>query len=226
LRTCSVETPLVWLFMCVFGAIAVIATETPNGAYIMQAFMAQLASEQNEVTALVLPLLLVCVFAIALSAMSSIFSASLCTIRYDILPGFGPEPAPAAAMRRTVIAGGGLFLAIAVAFFIADASLQISFTSSTFLALLFAFFCAQLSFVPLVLGPIIGRTKGSFATVSPLWALAVLGSGAASGVGTVTVYLITGFDAWLWAAVPVCLGSGLFLFTLARLWSGKTPRAA
>jgi len=42
---------------------------------------------------------------------------------------------------------------IVAGFLIADAYLQISFASSEFLALLFAFYCAQLSFVPLVLAP-------------------------------------------------------------------------
>jgi hypothetical protein len=223
-RIYAVESSLVWLFMCMLGAIAVIAIETPGGANVLQLFVAQLISEDNEVTVVALPLLLICVFAVALSTMSALFSASLCTIRYDILAALWPELAPgqgqaskeATATRRTLVAGGGLGLAFAAAFCVADASLQISFTSSTFLALLFAFCCAQLSFAPLVLGPIVGRTRGGFGTVSPGWALVILGFGAASGVAAVTVYLATGTEAWLWAAVPACLGSGLALFAIAR----------
>jgi hypothetical protein len=210
------ESPLLWLFMCMFGAIAVVATETPAGADIMAAFMAQLVLDQNEVTAVVLPLLLIGVFAIALSTMSSMFSASLCTIRYDVLPETADE---AHATRRTFAAGLGFFLAIVVAFFIAEASLQISFSSSAFLALLFAFCCAQLSFLPLVFGPIINRTGGGSGAVSPRWALAVLASGAAGGACAAAAYFATGNEAWLWAAVPACLGSGLSLFTVARLTS-------
>ena len=220
----AVESSLVWLFMCMLGAIAVIAIEPPGSAYVLQAVVAQLLSEDNEVTVVVLTLLLICVFAVALSTMSALFSASLCTIRYDMLAALWPELAPgqgqvskeATATRRTLVAGGGLGLALAAAFCVADASLQISFTSSTFLALLFAFCCAQLSFVPLVLGPIVGRRRGGFGTVSPGWALVILSFGAASGLAAVTGYLATGTEAWLWAAVPACLGSGLVLFTIAH----------
>jgi hypothetical protein len=223
-RIYAVESSLVWLFMCMLGAIAVIAVETPSGADVLQVFVAQLVSEDNGVTALALPLLLICVFAVALSTMSALFSASLCTIRYDILAALWPELAPgqgqaskeATATRRTLVASGGLVLALAAAFCVADALLQISFTSSTFLALLFAYCCAQLSFAPLVLGPIVGRARGGFGTVSAGWALVILGFGTASGVFAVTVYLATGTEAWLWAAVPACLGSGVVLFAIAR----------
>ena len=217
-----------------FGAIAVIAMETSTGTDVMQAFMTQLASDQNEVTVVVLPLLLVGMFAIALSTMMSMFSAGLCTMSYDILPWFWPEPPSDQAQpgdetlptRRAIIAGLGFFLAIAASFLIAGTSLRIRFESSTFLALLFAFCCAQLAFLPLVLGPILRQTNGGFGTVSPQWALAILGSGAASGVSAVTVFVATGSEAWLWAVVPACLGSGLFLFAIAQLWPGETPRVA
>jgi hypothetical protein len=230
-RIYGAESPLLWLFMCMFGAIAVVATETSSSADVMQAFMARLVSDQNEVTVVVLPLLLAGVSATALSTMMSMFSASLCTIRYDILSWFWPEPAAGQArpvdetlaVRRAMIAGLGLFLAIAAAFVIADTSLQISFSSSVFLALLFAFCCAQLVFLPLVLGPMLRRPDGGFSTVSPRWALAILGFGAASGACSVTIYAATGNEAWLWAVVPVCLGSGLILFTLAGLWPRDTP---
>jgi hypothetical protein len=122
-------------------------------------------------------------------------------------------------------AGVGFFLAIVAVFLAAETSFQISF-SSTFLALLFACCCAQLSFVPLVLGPIVGRTNGRFATVGPRWALLILCSGAASGAGAVAIYVATGSEAWLWAAVPVCIGSGSFLFVIARLWPGEALRTA
>jgi hypothetical protein len=228
LGTYAVEGALMWLFMCMFGAVAVLATATPGGADVMQAFVRQLASQQNPVAGAALSLLLVSVFAMALSTMSSAFSASLCALRCDILPAFWPELASgraqpadeAIATRRTIMAGCGLCLAMVAAFYVADAYFQMSFTSSAFLALLFAFYCAQLSFVPLILGPVIGRTCGGIGTVSPGWALVILGSSAAIGVCAVTVYLVTRNEPWLWAAVPACLGSGLVLFTIARLWPG------
>jgi len=193
----------------------------------MQAFIRQLVSQQNPVADVALSFLAVSVFAIALSTMSSMVSASLCTIRYDVLPAFSPElesgklpAAEAVARRRTMAAGGALYLLTAAAFFIADVFFPISLTGAAYLALLIAFYCAQLSFAPLVLGPIIGRMAGRPGTVNPRWALAILGIGAGSGVGAVAIYLTTGTETWLWSAVPVCLGSGFFLFGLARPWAG------
>jgi hypothetical protein len=199
------------------GAIAVAAAEAPSGANVLQAFVARLTAEDNGVSGVAAPLLLICVVAAALSTMSALFSASLCTIRYDMVaPGQGRAADEATATRRTLVAGGGLALACAAAFVVAGASLPISFTTGTFVALLSAICCAQLSFAPLVLGPIVARRRGGSGAVSPGWAFIILAAGAASGVVAVIVYLATGIEAWLWAAVPVCLGSGTLLFAIAR----------
>ena len=233
LRIYAIETPLMSLFMCMFGVIAVVAMATPSGADAIEAFIRELAAEDNAMASAALALLLVSVFAIALSTMSSLFSASLCTVRYDVLPAFWPERASAPAQagegatRRLVMAGGGLYLvAIVAGFLIADAYLQISFASSEFLALLFAFYCALLAFVPLVLGPVMSRTSAGFATVSARWALVILGVSAVMGLLAVTIYVATRNESWLWAAVPACLGSGFVLFVMARRWPGKPPAAA
>src|SRR5215470_9869850 len=228
LRVYAVETSLMSLFMCMFGVIAAVAMATPGGADAIEAFIRELAAEENAMASAALALLLVSVFAIALSTMSSLFSASLCTVRYDVLPAFWPERTSAAAQagegatRRLVMAGGGLYLVlIVVGFLIADAYLQISFASSEFLALLFAFYCGQLAFVPLVLGPVMGRTSAGFATVSSRWALVILGVSAVMGLLAVMIYVATRNESWLWAAVPACLGSGFLLFVMARRWPGK-----
>jgi hypothetical protein len=233
LRIYAVETPLMSLFMCMFGVIAVVSMATPGGADAIEAFIRELAAEENAMATAALSLLLVSVFAIALSTMSSLFSASLCTVHYDVLPAFWPDLASAKAQaaeeatRRTIMAGGALYLVMTIAgFLIADAYLQMSFASSEFLGLLFAFYCAQLSFVPLILGPVIGRRSGGFGTVSSGWALVILGFGAAIGLIAVAVYFTSGNESWLWSAVPACLGSGLLLFIVARLWPGKTAAAA
>jgi hypothetical protein len=232
LRIYAIEMPLMSLFMCMFGVIAVVAMATPSGADAIEAFIRELAAEDNAMASAALALLLVSVFAIALSTMSSLFSASLCTVRYDV-PAFWPERTSAAAQagegatRRLVMAGGGLYLVVIVAgFLIADAYLQISFASSEFLALLFAFYCAQLAFVPLVLGPVMDRTGAGFGTVSARWALVILGVSALMGLLAVTIYVATRNESWLWAAVPACLGSGFLLFVVARRWPGKPPAAA
>jgi hypothetical protein len=232
--TYAVESPLLWLFMCAFGAVASVATGSlvstgdTRAAHAASDFIEQLGLQQNLVAVLALWLLLVGLFAMALSAMSAAFSASLCVIRYDLLRAIWPEPAPAAqaagaqasgeanARRGTVVAGGALCLALAAAFYIVDGYLQITLASSTFLAVLFALSCAPLSFVPLVLGPLIAEGRGGRGSVSPGWALVIIGVSAATGIGAVVVSLATGYEPWLWAAVPACLGSGAVLFIMAR----------
>jgi hypothetical protein len=231
-RIYAVETLSMSLFTCMFGVIGVVTMATPDGANAVAGFLRELTAEQNALAAAALSLLLLSVFAIALSTMSSLLSASLCTVCYDVLPAVWPKLASAKgddageATRRAAIAGGGLYAVTTIAgFFVADAYLQVNYTSGAFLALLFAFSCAQLAFVPLVLGPLIGRTRDGFATVSSAWALVILACGAAAGLIAVAIYLATGREPWLWAAVPACLASGLLLFVLARLWPARTAAA-
>ena len=217
------ETALVWLFMCMFGAIAALSMATPGVSNFMQDFVQQLVAQENFIAGGALSLLLVAVLAIALSTMSAAFSASVCAIRYDILPAFSAEPRSektppveeARATGRAVTASGTLCLVIFGAFYAVGAYRPMGFNGSGFLALLFAFYCAQLSFVPLVLGPMIGRTRAG--AVNPGWALGVIGCGAVVGVGSVAIYLTSGSESWLWAAVPASLGSGFLVFIVARL---------
>ncbi len=226
----AAESPLAWLFMCAFGAIVAVSTAAPGDTDVMQAFISELISQQNEVATPALSLLLVGVLAIASSTMSSLLSASLCTFRYDMLPLLCPDRASAeapasdqaTAMRHTIAAGGGMCVVILIASYLVGEGLGITFTSSKFLALVIAFSCAQLAFVPLVLGPLVSRTPEGFGTVGPGWALGILGLGAAMGVGAVTIYLATGQEPWLWAAVPACLASGALLFAMARLQAART----
>ena len=232
-RIYAVETPLMSLFMCMFGVIGVVTMATPDGANAVAGFLRELTAEQNALAAAALSLLLLSVFAMALSTMSSLLSASLCTVRDDVLPSLWPELASAKAddtgeaTRWAAIAGGGLYVITTIAgFLIVDSYLQVNYTSGTFLALLFAFSCPQLSFVPLIFGPLLGRTREGFATVSSTWALVILASGAAAGLVAVAIYIATGSEPWLWAAVPACLASGVLLFALARLWPPRTAAAA
>ena len=233
-RVYAVESPIMRLFMCMFGAISAMLIGTASDAGMMQALVQQLVSQQNSVAAGAFTLLLIGMFAIALSTMSLAFSASLCAIRYDMLPAFWPESSSGdaqaaecrAATWRTVLVGSGLYLIMAALFCITGEKLRLSFGSNEFIGILFAFGCAQLSFVPLILGPVIGRTRGGLGAVSSGWALSVLGVGAAAGGGAAAIYLITGSEPWLWAAAPACLGSGFLLFAIARLWPAGATGAA
>jgi hypothetical protein len=218
---------LLWLLICMFGTIAVLATGMPGGADILQSFIAWLASQQNDVADAASWLLLVSVIAMAVSTMGAMFSATLATIRYDIIPAVSPSLArrseQARARRHAIIAGGGLCVAMLIVLSLLNDYLDLSFTSAKFLDVQLACLCAQLAFAPLVLGPMI---LGSSAAVSPAWAIAVLGAGVAAGQGVVIVGLQPEHQAWLWAAIPACLGSGLSLYAGALLWTRKAAPGA
>jgi hypothetical protein len=214
---------LLWLLMCMFGTIAVLATGRPGGADI-QSFIVWLASQQNDVADAASWLLFASMIAMAVVTMSVMFSASLATIRYDIIPAVLAQPSgQARARRHAIMAGSGLCVAMLTAYFLLNDYLDLSFTSRGFLGLQLACLCAQLAFAPLVLGPMI---LGKSAAVSPAWAIAVLGAGVAAGQGVVIVSLDPEHQAWLWAAIPVCLAAGLSLYVVALLRTNKpVPRA-
>jgi hypothetical protein len=231
--TYAFEVPLVKLLICLIGAVAGLTLTTPGRGDAGQAFVAQLVAQENFVATAVLAFLLFSLFAMAVSTMSSLFAASLCTVRYDIWPIFWSKSTSAQTrgtekaqgIRWTMIAGAGMGFAVFAAFYVFDASLKITFASAGFLVLVFGFSSFQLSFVPLVLGPLIARSGGR-GTVSPGWALAIMGVSAAVAIGTTAAYLVTGYDLLLSVAVPGCLGSGALLFLTARLWLRQTPVAA
>ena len=220
LRICAIEVPLMWLFICMFGAIAAIATGMQASANVAQAFATRLLTA-GGIAVIVGALLLICFFAAALSTMGALFSACLATVRYDMValrlpPSHGKtEPSREPAVRRRTFVAM-LVLAVAVLFCVADAYLPVSAWTSTFVALVFAPCCAQLSFVPLVLGTILGRKHAGFRAVSGGWALVILGTGVASAIVAVIVYIATGSEACLWSAAPLCLGSGVVLLMVAR----------
>ena len=224
----AAEVTLLLLLMCMLGAVAAVATETPVDRDVLQTFIGQLALDDSLPASLAISFLLLGMFAMALSAMSSMLSASLWVLRYDVLPALWPALAPdrvnpgdeAMARRHTILVGCGLCFAAILLTDFAETLLGMSFTSSTFLAALFTCWCAQLSFVSLVLGPIVQRS--GMGAVSAPWALVIVGVAAASGIAAVSAYLATGAEAWLWAAVPACFGSGLVLFAVARLSRGKS----
>jgi hypothetical protein len=231
--TYAVEVSLVRLLICLFGAIAGLTLATSDRGDVGEAFIAQLVAQENFVASTVLSFLLVSLFAMAVSTTSSLFAASLCTVRYDILPMFwsdsmsaesrGTEKAQ--AIRWTMIAGTGMGVAVFAAFYVADTGLQITFASARFLVLVFGFSSLQLSFMPLILGPFIAGSGGR-GTVSPRWALAIMGVSAAVAIGATAAYLATGYDLLLSAVVPGCLGSAALLFFTARLCLRQTPMAA
>jgi hypothetical protein len=222
---------LLWLLMCMFGTIAVLATNTPGGTDVLRSFIVQLVSQQNDLADVASWLLLVSVIAMAVLTSSAMFSSILATIRYDIIPAVWSSLAPeraqpsneALARRRSIIAGSSLCVVMLIALFVLNDNPALSFANGRFLNLQLVCLCAQLAFGPLVLGPLI---SGNSAAISPAWAIAVIGAGVAAGLGVIIVSLQPEHTAWLWSAIPACLGSGLSLYAVARLWTSKTTPGA
>jgi hypothetical protein len=60
---------------------------------------------------------------------------------------------------------------------------------------------------------------GRLRPVSPQWALTIMSCSTASEAAAVAIYVISGNEPWLWATGPVCLGTGLLIFAIARTTS-------
>src|SRR5215470_2613148 len=101
------EVPLVVLLICLFGTIAGLNLPTSERSNVIQALIMQLVAQDNFVATIVVALFLFSLLAMAVSTLSSLLVANLCTIRYDIVPMFWPKPTFAQMhMRRTMIMAG------------------------------------------------------------------------------------------------------------------------
>jgi hypothetical protein len=218
--TYAAEVPLVIFVICLFGTIAGLNLATLERGDVVEGLIVQLVAQDNFVATIIVTLFLFSLFAIAVSTMSSLVIANLCTIRYDIVPMLWPKPRfkrMGGVEGTMIVAATGVGFVVFAIFCLAHARYGITLSSNSFLALVLGFSCLQISFMPLVLGPLIGRSGSG--TVNLGWAVAVMGAGAVVGSSTVAAYLATGYDPWLWSAVPSCLGSSTLLFITACLWS-------
>jgi hypothetical protein len=198
-------------------------TGTSGVANLMKEFVDQLAAPTNPT----ISLLLISLFAIVLSTMTSLFSASLCSIRYDILPLLpqailvnSPPAGETRTSRRAIALGLSIYVIIFLVFLVADQVAHIRLTSG-FVALFFTFASTQLSYVPLVWGAIIGKGSRGLAPVPAGWALIIIFSSFAIAIFAVTIYLITQDETCLWTAVPANLALALLLFVVAQLRNGE-----
>ena len=161
LRRQGVECALVFAFTAALGCLAAATMGTSSVMSGLGDMFQRLAAGQNLVEIIAGALLLIGLLAIVLSAMSALLSASLCAIRYDVMPLLiaGPPSASppltdeASVRRRSVMLVGAIYL---IVFLVAVAAEALQLRSTSTAALLFAVAGTQLSYVPLVLGPIIG----------------------------------------------------------------------
>jgi hypothetical protein len=218
--TYAIEVPLIALFVGLFGAIAGLTLETTDRANVVQTFVAGLIEQDNLVATMVALLFLFGLLAMTTATISALFAAGLCAFHYDIMPVVWPASSTpleraggdAQTERRTWIVAAAIGLVVCAAFYLADAWFEITFASGRFLALVLGCSSLQLALVPLVCGALIAK---STRLAGPGWALAIMGVGAATAIGTTAAYLSTGYDLWQWATVPACLGSGAVIFAIA-----------
>jgi len=186
----------------------------------------QLAAGQNLVEVIAGAFMLIGLLAIVLSAMSALLSASLCALRYDVVPLLiagppstgSPVTDEARVRRRSIVLGGGIYL---IVFLVAVAAEALQLRSTSTAPLLFAVAGTQLSYVPLVLGPIIGATGRGFGPVSQGWAMVIICAGFLGTVCAVALSLATADEWWLWAAIPANLGLSVLLYALVQRFSKR-----
>jgi hypothetical protein len=214
------ECALVFAFIAALGSLAAATMGTSSLMSGLGDMFQRLAAGQNLVEIIAGALLLIGLLAIVLSAMSALLSASLCAIRYDVMPLLIPGPPSASrpltdeasVRRRSVMLVGGIYL---IVFLVAVAGEALQLRSMSTAALLFAVAGTQLSYVPLVLGPIIGGS--GFRPVSRGWAMMIICAGFLCTVCAVALSLTTADEWWLWAVVPANLGLSVLLFAFAQL---------
>jgi hypothetical protein len=231
----AVEVPLVGLLICLFGVVAGLTQASPTEGDAIRSFIQRMLTQDNSVATMILFFLLFGLFALAVSTLGSLFSAGLCTFRYDIAPMFWPEntsasvrPVEIRAKHLTLIAGLAIGLITLSAFHLAYAAFETTFAPARLLGLVFGVSSTQLSFTLLVIAPLIVGARG-IGTLTPAWALAVLIISSAIGIGMTAIGLVIGCEPSLQWAVPGCLGSAIPLFVIAaflRWRSVAGPRGA
>jgi hypothetical protein len=225
-RRHGVECALVFAFTAALGGLAAATMGRSSQMRGLNDVFQQLAAGQNLLEVIAGAFLLIGLLAIVLSAMSALLSSSLCAIRYDVVPllfagppsSGSPVPDQASSRRRSVVLGCGIYLFVFL-FAVAAEALKVRTTSTA--AFLFAVAGTQLSYVPLVLGPIIGATGIGFGPVSQGWARAIICAGFLVTLVTVALSLATADEWWLWVTIPTNLGLSVLLFALGRTTSGS-----
>jgi hypothetical protein len=150
---------------------------------------------------------MVAVFAIGLSTMDAVFSATQAAFQYDILPALraNAKPPVQQQVRATRLFGLVSYFVVIALFYAAERLL--TFGRDSYVAILLAFYSAQMAFIPLVVGAFVARQGGrSQASVSSSFAIAALILGAAMGIiPTFAALLTTPSDLLLWGSIPACL---------------------
>jgi hypothetical protein len=206
----AVEAPLVWIALIAFGGLAAATfAQLKEAANPSSEYITLLTSGGTALMSATAAAFLVAAFAIGLSTMDAVFSATQCAFQYDMLPGFVSVGRGAWTTQRKVratrIFALVTYFAIILLFYFAEK--RLTFGRDNYLALLIAFYSAQLAFVPLVGGAFVAYRRGlPRSPVSAGTAVVALVAGAIAGIGATVTALVRGpSDLLLWGSIPACL---------------------
>ncbi|HIJ84805.1 MAG: hypothetical protein HW380_2972 [Magnetococcales bacterium] len=221
----AIEASGFWFLLLLLGGLAAssIALTSTSIPSTFEDFVKGLVANQDPIHFFALSLLVVAVFAIALSTMDSVLSAVICAFRYDILEL--PKPMDSLATQsdhktqQDIFRGAkfavGFSIVAMAAIVVSERWLQ--FATDQFVAVLLAFYSAQLAFVPLIVGGLI--KVPSKILPSEKFAFAALVIGAASGFFC-SFYGIFSSDEFLsWAAIPASIVTGSVVYVIGVIRS-------
>lgn len=221
------EAPLVWISLLAFGALAgglfgnLSVSSNPFGDLAVH--LVNMDSLLSTVTAVVF---LMAVLAIGLSTMDAVFSATQCAFQYDLLPALehagAKETSTTHKIRITRAFGLMTYLAVIAMLYLVEKYL--TFGRDNYLAILLAFYSAQMAFVPLVIGAFVAtRLPNGQSPVTPVFAASALIVGALVGIGaTVSAVIGDTGELFLWGAIPVCLFVSSAIYSLGWYIGSKT----
>jgi Na+/proline symporter len=221
----SVEAPAVWLVLLAFGGIAALYAGTAGGDGTLAAFVSALLAGDDLIGALACSLLLMAILAIALSTMDAVLSAVLLAFREDIL---FPDPDPPAAdeevQREIELERNRKTNIYAIMFFFVAllllklGSQWLVFGEDVYVALLLAFYSAQLAFLPLIVGGVWRGPGAERLKTGPGGALLTLVSGLAASLLLTCLGLAGYGDELGWWAIPGCLGVSALVYLTSCWW--------
>lgn len=204
------EAPLVWVSLLAFGALAAgIFGNLSDAANPFGEFALRLVGLNTFAGAVTVSAFLIAVLAIGFSTMDAVFSATQAAFQYDLLPAFDRTRTTAIPttrkIRTTRLFNLATYVVVIAMLYVVEKYL--AFGRDQYLGLLLAFYSAQLTFVPLVLGAFLSQRRlGGQSPVSPVFAVGALLSGAFVGIGATVGAIVGGGDELLlWGAIPASL---------------------
>lgn len=218
MRSYAIEGPTTWIILVVLGAIAGAAFQIGDKADPVGSFVSALMSS-GALGLVMLLFLVLAASAIALSTMDAVLSATLYAFRYDIVfDRKADSKFDKAESRRVRIVntfGIATYTIVVLGLYIAQ-SYDIGFGSGQYMTILLAVYSAQISFLPLIVGGIMGRrTPEGFWNAGRNGAIATLVAGFAIAIFATFQSMRSGNADLGWGAIPMCLGASAGVYLIA-----------